>query len=158
MVKSSTAVKTKVAKVEASHVECIINDESKLHECFEVGDCSAQGDFMLFRLPSLPKSAKPRQSRQLAEGTSMGSRHIVERGDIYDCDPEEVCKMITSVRPKIKVDSRYIGPVFVCPDEPTADDLSHPDHGNQGFPGKSIICSISQRILDAEDREMRNKD
>ena len=39
----------------------------------------------------------------------------------------------------VRVSERYVGPVFVAPSEPTADDLTHPEHGNQGFPWVALI-------------------
>lgn len=133
--------------------ERLVNDEAKLHATFEVGDVSHQGDLILVCIAELPKSAKPRENRQLADGTSQGSRHVLERGDVYDCDPEEVAKLLPA-----PVDPEYIGPVFLSPVEPTADDLMHPEHGNQGFPAGSVVAVVYQRTVVSEERIARVRD
>ena len=142
---------------QASFQERIVNDASKLHHSFEVGDVAHQGDLIIVRIASLPKSAKPRANRQLAEGTTQGSRHIMTRGEVYDADRDEIATMIAAAT-GVQVDSRYVGPVFVPPSDPTADDLAHPEHGNQGFPAGSVCAVVYQRNLDAEEQETRVQD
>lgn len=149
-------IKTKKPKAEKKCVkaEGIVNDAPKLHATFEVGDCAHQGDVIVVRIATLPKSAKPRKNRQLADGTTMGSRHVLERGDVYDADKDEIAKAIKAAT-KVAVDAKYIGPVFVSPDKPTARDLNHPEHGPQGFPAGSVCAVVYQRNLDSEEREQR---
>ncbi len=127
--------------------EAIINNAARLHDVFEVGDAAHQGDIIIVRIKELPASVKPSKERQLVVGTTMGSRHIVERGDVFDADPAEVSEAIHAATKK-KVDARYCGKVFVAPAEPTADDVSHPEHGNQGFPAGSICAVVGQRSYD----------
>lgn len=137
--------------------EVIINNEPKLHATFEIGDVSHQGDIIIVRIASLPKSAKTRANRQLAEGNTQGSRHIMTRGDVYDADAIEVVTLIKSAT-KCDVGLEYIGPIFVSPADPTANDLDHPEHGPQGFPAGSICAIVYQRNMDAEEREQRVRD
>jgi hypothetical protein len=59
---------------------------------------------------------------------------------------------------RVRVEQRYVGPVFVSPSTPTADDLTHPEHGNQGFPAGAVCAVVYQRNLDAEEREARVAD
>lgn len=141
----------------AEPTERIVNDDPKLHPTFEPGDVAHQGDLLIVAIHSLPPSAKPRKSRQLAEGSTQGSRHVLERGDVYDCDPDEVAAAIQEANGTI-VEAEYLGPVFVAPDAPTADDLTHPEHGNQGFPAKTVCAVVYQRNLDAEERAARVQD
>lgn len=137
--------------------EIIVNDESKFHEAFSVGDAVHQGDVIIVGIASVPKSAKPRKSRQLAEGNTQGSRHVMTRGEVYDCDPGDVSAAIKSAT-GVDVQARYCGPVFVSPPNPTADDLSHPEHGNHGFPAGQVCAVVIQRNLDALQREQRVAD
>lgn len=137
--------------------ECIVNDAAKLHPTFEVGDVSHQGDLIMVSIRSLPKSAKPRKSRQLADGDTQGSRHVMTRGKVYDADASEVARLIMDAT-GISVEEQYIGPVFVSPARPTADDLTHPEHGNQGFPSGTICAVVVQRNLDSEERSARVAD
>lgn len=137
--------------------EVIVNDSSKLHATFEPGDVTHQGDVIVVAIRALPPSATPRANRQVTAGDTQGSRHIVDRGDVYDCDLDEVAEAVFKAA-GVKVDNAYIGPVFVSPDQPTADDLSHPEHGNQGFPPGAVCAVLFQRNLDAEEREARVED
>lgn len=138
-------------------IERIANDDSKLLESFAVGDVSHQGDIILIAIARLPKSIKPRRNRQLAEGDTQGSRHVLQRGEIYDAPAYETAAMIMEAS-GCRVDEQYVGPVFVAPQAPTADDLTHPEHGNQGFPAGTVCAVVFQRNLDAEEREQRTQD
>lgn len=137
--------------------EVIVNDAPKLHATFEPGDVSHQGDLMIVAIKSLPKSAKPRQNRQLADGDTQGSRHILSRGDVFDADVSELSILIEQVA-GCQIGQQYIGPVFVAPKNPTCNDLSHPEHGNQGFPAGTVCAVVYQRSLDQEQREARVQD
>jgi hypothetical protein len=137
--------------------EEIVNDEAKLLPSFEIGDSSHQGDLIVVRIRELPASVKPRGNRQLAEGTTQGSRHVMTRGKVYDAQAEEVAGLIQNAN-GVLVNPRYIGPVFVSPAKPTANDLAHPEHGNQGFPAGAVCATVYQRSLDSENREQRVRD
>jgi hypothetical protein len=137
--------------------ESIINNAPKLHASFEVGDVAHQGDLTIVRIASLPASIKPRKSRQLADGNTQGSRHIMTRGKVYDADPAEVVTLIKSAT-KREVGIQYVGPVFVSPNKPTENDLSHEEHGNQGFPAGAVCAVVIQRSWDKEQGERRVQD
>jgi hypothetical protein len=145
---------TTTRKKKKSRPESIINNAPKLFEMFEPGSVSHQGDLIIVAIPSLPKSSKPRKNRQLAEGESQGSRHILERGEVFDADPQETAALIAKATGCL-VEAKYIGPVFRSPSNPTAHDLSHPEHGAQGFPSGSLCAIVYQRNLDQDLREQR---
>lgn len=147
------ATATKKLKKQANP-ETIINNAPRLFDDFPVGSVSHQGDLILVAIAAVPKSAKPRANRQLAEGTTQGSRHVLTRGDVFDCSAGEVVKAIKKAT-GCDVDAKYIGPVFVSPNNPTARDLDHPEHGPQGFPAGTVCATVYQRSLDAEEREQR---
>lgn len=137
--------------------ESIVNDDPKLHADYPPGTVAHQGDLMIVSIHELPRTAKARKNRQLADGETQGSRHVLTRGSLYDADPNEVVQLIKRATGQ-DVDARYIGPVFVAPVSPTENDLEHPEHGNQGFPAGSICAVVIQRNLDAEEREQRTAD
>jgi hypothetical protein len=145
-------VKTKTKKVGSGEHESIINNSPALLAGFDVGCVSHQGDLIIVGIAALPKSAKPRLDRQLAVGDTQGSRHVLERGEVYQADAEEVARLILAAT-GCAIDTRYIGPVFVSPAEPTPHDLTHPEHGHQGFPAGTICAVVYQRNLDQEERE-----
>lgn len=153
----ATAMISGAVTVTTEQSERVVNDAPKLLETFSPGDVSHQGDIIIVCLSRMPRSAKPRKSRQLADGTTQGSRHVLKRGDVFDADPSEVMTLIAEST-GIHVEHAYIGPVFVSPDAPTKNDLTHPEHGNQGFPAKSICAVVYQRNLDAEERAQRAQD
>jgi hypothetical protein len=129
--------------------EAIVNNEAKLLSAFSAGDVSHQGDLIIVGISRLPKSATPRKSRQLAEGNTQGARHVLARGEVYFADPSEVAELIDEAT-KCRVKPTYIGPVFVSPAKPTADDLTHPEHGNQGFPAGQVCAVVYQRTVYTE--------
>lgn len=142
-------MKTLTKKQAAAPAESIANDAPKLHEVFEVGEAAHQGDLIIVRIASVPKSARPRKDRQLALGNTQGSRHILERGEVFDADAAEVSRMIEQATGKT-ITADYIGPVFVSPDAPTENDLTHPEHGNHGFPAGAVCAVVYQRNFDTE--------
>ncbi len=133
--------------------ERIVNDDPKLFDGFSVGDVSHQGDLIIVGIAELPQSAKPRKNRQLAEGSTQGSRHVLARGKCFDCESGEVVMAIHAAT-KIMIERKYVGPVFVSPAKPTANDLTHPEHGNQGFPAGQVCAIVYQRSLDQDQREI----
>lgn len=132
--------------------ESIANDSPHTHSAWNCPDAAHQGDLIFVAISSLPKSAKTRKNRQLADGNTQGSRHILSGGKCYDCDAQEVAGLILATT-KIAVEAKYIGPVFTTPCE-----VTHPEHGNHIWPkqiGKHVIATVFQRSLDAEEREQR---
>ncbi len=137
--------------------ESIVNDEPHLHAVFEVGDASRQGDLYFVRIATMPSGARPATSRQLANGSTQGARHIAERGDVYDAPAEDISAAI-KVANGCGVPARYVGKIYVSPQSPTADDVSHPEHGNQGFPAGTICAVVHQRNQDKLEGERRAAD
>lgn len=148
------AVQTQ-AQVSAPVVnEKMINNETKVFTSAQwEGKVSAhQGDLVIVRLSSMPKSAKPRANRQLADGDTQGSRHILTRGNAFDCDLDELAAQIKSEY-EITVRKDCIGPVFTCPAT-----LEHPEHGHHEYDCDSVNVVVFQRNLDSELREARLRD
>lgn len=148
---------TRTQRQKRSKQEVIVNDAAKIHATFEPGDVSHQGDLMIIAIQSLPTSAKPRTNRQLADGDTPGSRHVLMCGNVFDADTADVALLIEQVT-GCQVGHQYIGPVFVSPANPTCDDLTHPEHGNQGFPAGTVCAVVYQRSLDEEQRGARVRD
>lgn len=152
-----SATKTKKRKA-SPKPESIINDAPRtLTEAdFPIGSVAHQGDLILVRIKDVPKSAKERKNRQLAEGNTQGSRHVLQAGDVFDCKAAEVAKAIKAVCPRADVQDRYIGPVFRTVEGVA--DLVHPEHGDHLYRGEMAVAVVFQRNLDAEQREQRTRD
>lgn len=134
--------------------EAIVNDAPRTFADFPVGTVAHQGDLMFVRIATMP-AGKPRKNRQLAEGTTQGSRHVLKGGEAFDCDPGDVAKLIGQACRGVKVDARYIGPVFRTGEGAT---VEHPEHGDHVYCGDWAIATVFQRSLDAEEREARVQD
>ena len=133
----------------------LVNDEAKYHATWKAGDVAHQGDLIFVGLNSVPESRKVRTTQQLADGNTQGSRHILREGiAVFDCDAAETTAAIKALT-GATIGEQYIGPVFVSPANPTADDVDHPEHGNHGFPKGCVVAVVYQRNLDAEEREAR---
>lgn len=138
--------------------ESLVNDAPRTFtdSDFPVGTVAHQGDLILVRIEDLPRSAKPRANRQLAEGATQGSRHVVTTGDVFDAGPAKVAAAIKTACPKANVEARYVGPVFRTVGDRA--DLTHPEHGDHHYRGDMILATVFQRNLDAEEREQRTVD
>lgn len=132
---------------EAPILERPITNDPKFLETMSIGDVAHQGDLTLVAIKELPKTHQPRGNRQLADGTSKGSRHVMARGDVYDCNANEVVALIKEATGRV-VDANFIGPVVVSPVDPTDRDLTHPEHGPLGFPAGMICAVVHQRTID----------
>lgn len=147
--------KTRTRKtVKTTEPERLVNNDLKVFTDFPVPIASHQGDLTLVALPELPKSAKPRTNRQLADGNTQGSRHVLAgTTPVYDCDPEEVAATINRLYRGVNLQARYVGPVFTTPAL-----LEHPEHGHQRWDCEGVIAVTYQRNQDAEEREVRTRD
>lgn len=147
---------TKTAAEEISELqgqaEKMKNDAPRTFDAWQCGDVAAQGDLNIVCIGQLPKSAKPRANRQLADGQTMGSRHVVEGGRVFDADADELVGLVKAATGQ-DVQARYMGPVFTGPAT-----LTHPEHGHHVYPHECINVVVYQRVLDAEEREQRARD
>lgn len=138
--------------------ETIINDAPRTFTDADwpVGSVSFQGDLIFIRLASLPTSSTTEAGRQLAEGNTQGSRHVLSTGNVYRCAAELVTSSIAQVCKGVVVGEQYVGPVIQTVDGVA--DVIHPEHGDHFYRGDMVIACVYQRNLDAEQREQRTKD
>lgn len=99
-----------------------------------VDEAVRQGDIYLTRIVSIPSGVRTTNDRQLAPGTSQGSRHIVA-GDgvtiyarVNDSDPLQ--------GPYLKADKAFT--------------VEHPEHGHINLPAGDYSCRY-QRDFSAEE-------
>lgn len=121
------------------------------HSTWSVGDCAHQGDLIFVCIAKMPKG-KRRENRQLAEGETRGSRHVLSGGEVFDTDAEAVAKTINAATGG-NVAAKYIGPVFTGPAT-----VEHPEHQHQSFPADTVTVCVFQRNQTAEEREVRARD
>ncbi len=154
-------MKTKSKTIKAAKAqepERLVNDAQRVfvEADFPVGSAAHQGDLILVRVAALPDSARLRANRQLADGQTQGSRHMLEAGEAFDCDAAEVLALILAVCPRAKIGPQYVGPVFRTVGG--AADLLHPEHGDHLYRGDMTLAVVYQRNLDVEEREARVQD
>lgn len=145
------AVEEQVRELSAN-AERIRNDELRVFGAeWMPGDSAAQGDLLLVCIHRLPKSAKPRDRRQLADGDTQGSHHMLEVGECFDADPADVVELIKEAT-SLVVGGLYLGPVFRGPAL-----LTHPEHGDQQWTSPCVNAVVYQRVWDAERAEARRQ-
>lgn len=131
-----------------------VADKVRRHPTWSVGDVAHQGDIIIVAIQAVPVGATKRKSRQLAEGDTRGSKHVLAGGKIFDADPAILAKAVAdATQGRVIVQPQYIGPVIAG-----ACVIEHPEHQHQAFPEHkaSVICY--QRNVDAEGREQRAAD
>lgn len=87
----------------------------------KIGEFVRQGDVYLERIESITKDWKKTTVRQLAPGTSPGSRHIVTKGPTVFVSPEMVPR----------VNNRLLGPQI---EAKTSFTVEHPEHAHITLP------------------------
>ncbi len=130
-------------------------DSARTHPTWSPGDVAHQGDLTFVCLATMPKSAKPRKDRQLADGNTVGSRHVLDGGKCFSVDGAEAVKAIkAATNGKIIVsDHKYIGPAFSGECR-----VTHPQHQHQVFPDNACTVVVFQRNMSAEETEQRAMD
>lgn len=119
-------------------------------------DVVRQGDIYIMPLSKLPKNLRKRTSRQLADGDTQGSRHVlVGPADLFNADPMDMADLIAKEYPGVELREYQIGPVFKTDGAVT---VEHPEHGHRTLTEPGCHVVIFQRSLDADGREERARD
>ena len=137
------------------HAESIKSGESQTVGTASLGDVVRQGDLYLTVIEVLPPSAKKVKEKQLAPGTTQGSRHVAS-AQLYEVDKREIAEAIVKANLKASMDvERFVGPVVVFD---KASPVTHPEHGWVTMPAGSVCAVTYQRNLDQEEKERRVQD
>jgi hypothetical protein len=132
--------------------EKVKNDETAVIGTMSAGDCLRQGDLFIVCLKSLPAKRMPTKNRQLAPGTSQGSRHVLA-GDceIFEADKEQCMAAVREALAPASVELHAVlmGPVFRTIGETT---VEHPEHGWRVLPAGECFAVIYQRQFGEEVR------
>jgi hypothetical protein len=140
---SMTTINAQAAYAEVARAaEAIRSDAHEAIATMSPGDVVRQGDLYITCLDSEPPDGVPAGTRQLAPGTTRGSRHIVEG----DCDvlrvPDAAAiaalrRVIPGVAPR-----QFVGPVIRARGPVR---LTHPEHGDRTLPGDACYLVTYQR-------------
>lgn len=119
-----------------------------------VGDVVRQGDLYFVCLESEP-SGSPTKERQLAPGTTQGSRHVA-KGKCRVLTPKrraEVVAIINRVVKGANVQEELVGPVIRCIEAVT---IEHPEHGWRTLPADTLWATVFQRAYGEEVRRVQD--
>lgn len=139
--------------------ERIRNDETAEVGTVSRGDVVRQGDLYLVCVTGLVAKAALRltKQRQLAPGTTQGSRHVVQ-GKCRVYEPADAGAVATAIaealRPaKAELFPQLVGPVIEArgPVE-----IDHPEHGNRVLPGGEWYAVVYQRAFADEVRRQQD--
>jgi hypothetical protein len=125
--------------------ERIRNDEIAVVGTVSKGDVVRQGDLYLVALPELPVSRTKTCERQLAPGSTQGSRHVLEgECEVFSVNPNDVLPLIAAALAPAKTElyAELVGPVFRTLGETT---VTHPEHGDRVLPAGECFAVIYQR-------------
>ena len=115
-----------------------MENSTRKNEKMKVGDIAQQGDVYIFRVADDHPHGPKTNNRQLAEGSTQGSRHIAEgTGEIY----------LPTVPPPNAKPGALLGPVVI---EKKAWTLTHPEHPHHEF-GAGTFAIVHQ--MDAITRQ-----
>ena len=101
--------------------------DTRVVDEIEIGQWVRQGDVYLTRIAA-PSEWKETKNRQLAIGTTIGSRHTVDGSVTVLANPENG----RVVRSNIRGRAKCFGPQVLSPDRFT---VEHPEHADISLPG-----------------------
>lgn len=130
-------------KTVARAAERIKNDEPARVGAMSPGDVVRQGDIYVMLLDREIDGGKPSGSRQLAPGSSQGSRHVASGDcDVLTVPEREAVAAMNRLAPSTKGQPLFIGPMIVARGPVT---LEHPEHGHRTIEGDSAYLVTYQR-------------
>jgi len=129
----NTMVDTRTAMERTQECARTHNAEARMVRTIPIGHHVRQGDIFLTRIATLPEGLKQTTERQLAPGTTKGSRHILSGSAVaYTRTNGDVLE----------------GPVVVGKERFV---VEHPEHGNASIPRGVYSCTY-QRDFAKEER------
>jgi hypothetical protein len=122
----------------AQDVESIKNDEHALIPDMEPGDCVRQGDVYIIAVDVQIKGS-PYAGRQLAMGTTQGSRHIAEApAELVTVDEDRAAEILNRLIPSTRGQQLFFGPAIYAAEPWT---VSHPEHGDRTLPAGNYLVT-----------------
>ena len=142
-----TDIKDKQEEI-AAYAASPLGDTRTVEE-IAVGQFARQGDVYLLRVESVPAGAKPCADRQLAPGTTQGSRHTVT--DEVDVYRPQGFGTVERLGTRENVAARSVGHVLESKERFT---VSHPEHADISLPAGTyqvyhqVDCRTLERVRD----------
>jgi hypothetical protein len=123
-------------------------------ETASAGDVVRQGDLYFVCLES-PPPGQPLKSRQLAPGTTQGSRHIAvgNCAILETINKSALSVLINKLVRGASIPPELVGPVVECRGDTT---IEHPEHGHRVLPAGSTWATVYQRAFGEEVRRAQD--
>jgi hypothetical protein len=126
-------------------VDSIKNGEHAIIPAMEPGDTLRQGDIYIVAI-DVSIDGKPHGSRQLAPGTTQGSRHIVEGDcDVIDINVDEGINILARLIPATRGVAHFFGPAIIARSQVT---ITHPEHGDRSISAGNYLTIIQRTWAD----------
>lgn len=133
-----------------------IKNNAPADVALEIGDVLRQGDLYVVRVHSLPQQRRRRGNRQLADGDTQGSRHVLRgKCGLFDVDSEDVAGLLRKADRRFEVRDYQVGPAFETAGPAT---IEHPEHGHRTLSEPGCYLTVFQRSLTVDEREERARD
>ncbi len=126
----------------ASVAETIRNGDPAAIAVMSAGDVVRQGDLYLIALDESPTKAKPYLGRQLAPGSTQGSRHVVD-GECYlfEAESDSALAILNRLIPATEGFEVFLGPAIVAAEPVT---ITHPEHGHRTLPAGAYLTTYQR--------------
>lgn len=113
--------------------QSLLLPETRFVESLNLEQYVRQGDIYLIKINELPDGCKPIANRQLAPGTTQGSRHIAgDQSTVYSHPRQGEIEVVRKdIDGATVVGARCIGPVIV---QESFDSVEHPQHAHMSMP------------------------
>ncbi len=117
------------------------------------GDVVRQGDLYLVCLPE-PQHGRATRERQLAPGTTQGSRHVASgKCTVRLVDQQRVADQVNRIVKGANIPQQLVGPVIHCKESVT---ITHPEHAHKVLPADSVWAVVYQRAFAEEVRRVQD--
>jgi hypothetical protein len=137
----------------ARSVESIRNGDHAVIATMSPGDVLRQGDLYILALDREIAGGVP-ASRQLAPGTTQGSRHVAEGDcDVLSVPESDAIQAINRLVPATRGQRLFVGPMIRARGPVT---IAHPEHGDRTLPGGACYLVTIQRAWAKEIRRVRD--
>lgn len=151
MIATTCDVSQQIHEIQQS-VERLQGAELEIIGTASPGDTVRQGDLLLVCLAELP-AGRPAETRQLAPGTTQGSRHVAEGlcRVSHSANPAQIVAAINRLVRGAVVLAPLVGPVVECYGVTT---ITHPEHGHKQLPAETVWAVVYQRQYAEEVRRV----
>jgi hypothetical protein len=132
--------------------EAIRNAEPATIAVMSAGDVVRQGDLYLVAIDEAPPPTGSYPGRQLAPGSTQGSRHVVEgECTLYTPQAASAQAILARLIPATEESRHFFGPVVLAPGPVT---ITHPEHGHRTLPAGTYLTTYQRAWADTLRRQV----